>query len=181
MRLVDRSLTLSRRGLLKGGMATGAAYAALSGTRLVLGKGGAWAMELKSLSTEQGAALMHLARDLFPHDQLIDAFYAQAIAPLDDEAAKDPATKTLLEAGLADLDARTMKDGGKPFAETIDEAKRVAAITAIEGSPFFAKVYGAAQGGIYANPDVWPKFGFEGPSSPKGGYLHRGFNDLDWL
>ena len=181
MRLVDRSLKLSRRGLLKGGMATGAVYIALSGTPLVLGKGGAWALELKALSTAQGQALMRFARDLFPHDNLIDAFYAAAIAPLDEEAAKDPAAKALLEKGLADLDALTMKNDGKSFAETSDEAARVAAIKAIEGSPFFTKVYGTAMGGIYANPDAWPKFGFEGPSSPYGGYLHRGFNDLDWL
>ena len=28
---------------------------------------------------------------------------------------------------------------------------------------------------------LWPKFGYEGSSFEHGGYLHRGFNDLDWL
>jgi hypothetical protein len=28
---------------------------------------------------------------------------------------------------------------------------------------------------------VWDLLGYEGPSFDKGGYLHRGFNDLDWL
>jgi hypothetical protein len=28
---------------------------------------------------------------------------------------------------------------------------------------------------------VWTKLGYEGPSAPEGGYLHRGFDDIDWL
>jgi hypothetical protein len=28
---------------------------------------------------------------------------------------------------------------------------------------------------------VWPYFGYEGPSNDKGGYAHRGFDDIDWL
>ncbi len=29
--------------------------------------------------------------------------------------------------------------------------------------------------------EVWTVLGYEGPSFDKGGYLHRGFDDLDWL
>jgi hypothetical protein len=28
---------------------------------------------------------------------------------------------------------------------------------------------------------VWAKFGYEGPSADKGGYISRGFDDIDWL
>ena len=34
---------------------------------------------------------------------------------------------------------------------------------------------------LYNQPELWTKFGYEGPSSAQGGYLHRGFNDIDWL
>ena len=34
---------------------------------------------------------------------------------------------------------------------------------------------------FYDDPEVWDIFGYEGESFSKGGYLHRGFNDLDWL
>jgi len=34
---------------------------------------------------------------------------------------------------------------------------------------------------FYSNPAIWPLFGHEGPSNDKGGYLHRGFNDIDWI
>ncbi len=35
--------------------------------------------------------------------------------------------------------------------------------------------------GLYDNKAVWPLFGYEGSSWEKGGYLNRGFNDIDWL
>ena len=66
------------------------------------------------------------------------------------------------------------------------EEKRVALIQRIERDPsapadFFHKVYSTTIVSLYNQPEVWPKFGYEGPSSAKGGYLHRGFNDLNWL
>ena len=34
---------------------------------------------------------------------------------------------------------------------------------------------------IYDNPDVWKAFGYEGAAAHLGGYVDRGFDDLDWL
>jgi hypothetical protein len=34
---------------------------------------------------------------------------------------------------------------------------------------------------LYDSAEVWDLLGYEGPSFDKGGYLHRGFDDLDWL
>jgi len=34
---------------------------------------------------------------------------------------------------------------------------------------------------FYSNPAIWSRFGYEGPSNDQGGYLHRGFNDIDWI
>ena len=55
-----------------------------------------------------------MTRDLFPHDRLDDSFYAKAIAPLQDEAAKDAATRKLLSDGIAQLNAATMASAGAP-------------------------------------------------------------------
>jgi hypothetical protein len=181
MTRVESSTKLSRRGVLKAGVASGAMYIVLSGVPIVLGRGGAWAMELKAFSPAEGAALMRVTRDMFPHDGLPDAIYAAAIGPLDEEAAKTPATKSLVSAGIADLDDRAMKAGGKTFAETAEENVRVGILKEIETSPFFQKIFGSTQTPVYNNRDAWPHFGFEGPSAQLGGYLHRGFNDLDWL
>jgi len=34
---------------------------------------------------------------------------------------------------------------------------------------------------LYDDPEVWAVLGYEGPSLDKGGYINRGFNDLDGL
>ena len=34
---------------------------------------------------------------------------------------------------------------------------------------------------LYNQPAIWPKFGYEGSSAEHGGYIARGFDDIDWL
>jgi hypothetical protein len=34
---------------------------------------------------------------------------------------------------------------------------------------------------LYNQKELWPKLGYEGSSFDKGGYIERGFNDIDWL
>ena len=34
---------------------------------------------------------------------------------------------------------------------------------------------------LYNDQEVWGLLGYEGSSFEKGGYINRGFNDLDWL
>ena len=34
---------------------------------------------------------------------------------------------------------------------------------------------------LYNQKEVWPKFGYEGSSAEHGGYINRGFADIDWL
>ena len=165
----------SRRGFLRGSAATVAAVA-VSGTTLL-----ASAAETAGLSAEDSRALLKFTRDLFPHDRLHDSFYAKAIAPLQDEAAKYAATRKLLAGGIAQLNASTMASAGKPFADVPDESVRVAAIKQIEGGAFFDKVYNSTMTPLYNQPELWPKFGYEGPSSAQGGYINRGFSDIDWL
>jgi hypothetical protein len=164
----------SRRGFLRAGVATTAAIA-VSGPNLLA------KAEESGLSAADSHTLLKFTRDLFPHDRLDDSFYAKAIAPLQDEASKDPATRKLLAEGIAQLDVATKESAGKPYAEVADEKIRVAAITKIEHGPFFSKVYNGAMTPLYNQPDLWAKFGYEGPSSAQGGYLHRGLDDIDWL
>jgi hypothetical protein len=164
----------SRRGFLRAGVATTAAIA-VSGPNLLA------KADESGLSAADSRTLIKFTRDLFPHDRLDDAFYAKAIALLLDEASKDPATRKILADGIAKLNAATQESAGKPYAETADEKIRIAAIKKIEHGPFFSKVYSGAMTPLYNQPDLWAKFGYEGPSSAKGGYLHRGLDDIDWL
>jgi hypothetical protein len=180
MKLLDWATKLSRRVFLARGAAT-IAVAAVAGKTLLADPPPAGAAELSGLDAAQSRTLLKFTRDLFPHDRLPDAAYEKAIAPLVTEASSNPTTKRLLADGLAQLDASTKASGGKLYADVADESVRVAAVQKIESGAFFAKVYGDTITPLYNQRDMWAKFGYQGPSSALGGYLHRGFSDLDWL
>jgi|SRR5690242_944262 len=180
MRLLNWTRRFSRRGFLAGSAATVAAVAATGIT--VLQEAQAVPVDdSQAAQTERARTLMKFARDLFPHDRLDDSFYEKAIMPLQAEAANDPSTRRLLYSGVDQLNRLAMAASGKPYADVPDENTRVAIIKKIESGTFFKKVYDDTIVGLYNQPEVWPKFGYEGPSSVKGGYLHRGFNDITWL
>ena len=122
-----------------------------------------------------------MARDIYPHDKIADKYYAKVVAGFDDAAAKTKADKTGFEEGVAALNNAAMKKYKVPYAEVNWESERVELLLNIEKDPFFQRVRGALVGGLYGNPDVWPTFGYEGPSASKGGYINRGFDDIDWL
>ncbi len=65
--------------------------------------------------------------------------------------------------------------------EQPDEAERVALLTDIENTPFFKAVRSSLMFGLYDNKALFPLFGYEGSSWEYGGYVNRGFNDLNWL
>lgn len=171
---------VSRRGFLASGAAA-VVTVAVSGATILMDPGGAWAVELHTLTPSQARVLLQFVRDLFPHPQIAESFYAKAIEPLNDEAAKDPPTKKLLIEGIEQLNRHSKAPRGKTYADVNSETARVAAIERIESGPFFAKVYSTTIVSFYNQRALWPIFGYQGPSSAQGGYLHRGFNDLDWL
>ena len=179
MKLLNWTRRFSRRGFLAGSASAVAAVAATGGAVLADAQA-APAEDARGVQAEKLRTLVKFARDLFPHDHLDDSFYARAIAPLREEAAKDPSTKRLLYAGIDQLNRLAVAASGKPYADVSDENTRVAVIKKIEGGAFFHKFYNDTIVGLYNQPQVWPKFGYEGPSSAKGGYLHRGFSDIDW-
>jgi hypothetical protein len=129
-----------------------------------------------ALEQHVAATVAALARTLYPHDALPDAVYGRVSAKLDEAAREDQAQARMINEGAAGLDAR----GDKPFVErTRDE--RLADAKAIEGTDFFELVRSTAVVEVYSDAATWRALGYEGPSFAKGGYLHRGFDDLDWL
>ncbi len=170
---------LSRRTILKTA-GSGLIIAAITPAGLILGRK-AWSASAEALKPETYATLVQMSRDIYPHSRLEDKFYAAAVSALDAAAKADEAVKKALEDGVAALDdaARKAKDA-KYLA--IDSAEtRTSLLHDIETSAFFQKVRGNLITGIYNNKEVWPLFGYEGESASKGGYLHRGFDDVTWL
>jgi hypothetical protein len=180
MRVLPKVVTVTRRGFLQGGaMALGAAAAgpaALAAT----GPDGL-ARTFPTLGAATAHTLLRMARDVFPHDRLADRYYIDAILPLERAAAKDKAQAALLQQGVRDLDKAATARYGKPYAAVKREPERVALLKAIETMPFFEKVRGEMVTSLYDNKAVWPLLGYEGSSWEQGGYINRGFNDIDWL
>lgn len=169
---------LSRRDLLKAGAVTLLAVEILPGGRLA---GTAWAAEPKTLDAKTFATLVQMSRDLYPHDRLADRYYAAAVAGLDEAAGGDAELGALLTDGVAELDRAAASEHGDDYAAVPWEDDRIALIEARIGTPFVQKVRGNLITGLYNNKEVWALFGYEGESASKGGYIDRGFNDLDWL
>jgi hypothetical protein len=180
MREIDRRTLVSRRLFLRGS-ATAVPAAALAASGAAIGPAAAWAQAAKALRPHTMATLVVVARDIYPHDHVADIYYIKAVTPLDDKAADDPATKVLLEEGIARLDADAQDKYGVPYLQVGWEEQRVELLRAIEPSKFFQTLHSSLLVSFYNQHDLWKKFGYEGASAQYGGYIHRGFNDIDWL
>ena len=174
----DGAAGLSRRDLLKQGGTAGALMALVVSGGAVLSTDRAWGMKTSALAPQTMATLIQLARDIYPHDQVADKYYAIAMKQHETEAAKSEAHKLLIEKGVADLDKRAGAAGYRGLGWEDD---RVAILRGIDTTPFFQAIRGGLVVGLYNQHAIWPIFGYEGESYSKGGYIHRGFDDIDWL
>ncbi len=178
MRLIDKRFKISRRNVLKTSGAVAAAATVMPAG--VIG-GTAFAAAPVALSAESFATLVKMARDIYPHDKIADQYYATVISGIDVSAKDDGALKTMVEEGVVDLDGKAQAAKGSGYAAIAQETDRVALLKGIETTPFFQKIRGDLITGIYNNKELWPSFGYEGESASKGGYMGRGFDDIDWL
>lgn len=180
MRLIDKRFKISRRDMLRTGGAVAAA-AAVVPAGMISGK--VLAAEPVALSADGFATLVKMARDLYPHDKIADAYYATVMSGIDASAKDDSAAKDMLEKGLQLLDGLSERMGHGKYAASANEEDRVAVLKEVEKQDpaFFGKIRGSLITGLYNNKELWPFFGYEGESASKGGYIARGFNDINWL
>lgn len=169
---------LSRREVLRRGGALGVGAALVVSGSAVISPQHAWGLETTALKPDTMATLIQLARDIYPHDHVADRFYAIAVKSHDASAGTDAAHKELIETGVADLDTRAGEGG---YRGLLWEEERIKILQAIETTPFFQAVRGGLVVGLYNQKEVWPLFGYEGESYSQGGYLSRGFDDIEWL
>ena len=86
--------------------------------------------------------------------------------------------KAEFEAFVGALDA-TAGHGG--YVGLGWEADRVALLKAQSANPMFETIRSGLVVSLYNQKEIWPIFGYEGESFSKGGYIHRGFDDITWL
>lgn len=165
---------LTRRQLLSGSAKLGAAF--IVGAGFVANPSASWALEVQHLKPETMATLIQMARDIYPHDHVGDEFYAAAVKGYDTADNKDN-----VEAGIAALNEAAASKGHANYMGVGWERDRVDILRSMEDSPFFQTVRGGLVTGLYNQKAVWPLFGYEGESYSKGGYINRGFDDINWV
>jgi len=128
------------------------------------------------LNPELVQQLIPIYRIMFPHDGVPDEFYDYVVRKLDDNAAQNQDLPRLLSEGVEALNSQA----GSGWSSLSAEA-RLEALKRAEKTPFFQTLRSDFVMYFYSNPAIWPRFGYEGPSNDQGGYLYRGFNDIDWI
>jgi hypothetical protein len=121
-------------------------------------------------------ALLRMARLLYPHDALGDEIYVDVLQPFLRRADRDVALAADLRASVAMLDAGA---SGNWLAASPD--RQLEALERLEEGVFFETMQAAVRTRLYQHPAAWDLIGYEGSSLEYGGYIHRGFDDIDWL
>jgi hypothetical protein len=166
--------TTRRRFIVAALAGSGALSAGL--TLSLLRTASAWAEAEPGQSPAAARTLRPLARLLCPHATVPDDVYAGIVDGMLATAASDPQLATTLDAAIAALDAA---GDGDFFAA--DDASRLAALTSLQEDAWFAATRVQVLVRLYDHPQVRKVIGYPGSSLEFGGYLERGFDDIDWL
>jgi hypothetical protein len=128
------------------------------------------------LTDEARRTLTRILRVAFPHPKVPDGPYERMAQKVVTEANESTWFRVALTQGLMALDSQSEEH----FLDLSDE-RALAVLKRIADLEFFGFIRRTTVLNFYADPQVWEVFGYEGESYSKGGYLHRGFADLDWL
>lgn len=129
-----------------------------------------------SLGADDRANLVKLLRTAYPHPQFPDGPYERTADAILQQVGESTWHCTLLSRGLRTLDGAA----GGSFRDLDDDAA-TKLLERIADAEFFVFIRGVTVPILYGDNEVWDSLGYEGESFSKGGYLHRGFDDLDWL
>ncbi len=120
--------------------------------------------------------LTRLLRVAYPHETFPQGPYERTADTILAAAADDEGDHRALLLGLRGLDTSAQGD----FAGAdLEEAE--ALLRNVGDDVFFRRIRSTAVVALYDDAEVWELLGYEGASFDQGGYLHRGFDDLDWL
>ena len=152
----------TRRQVLRA--ASGAMTIVLGGLQMACTPEDAAQIESAGLADGRILALVRMVQLLFPHQHLDPAVYRNAVIRLGDEPS--------VQQGIVAL-------GSEWLDLSADE--QIARLRQIEDTLFFKTVRAATLPGIYGDERTWKMLGYGGDASRFGGYIDRGFNDIDWL
>ena len=158
-------MNISKRSFIFGSMAT---------TVLV----SLWEIDVTKAAVKIGNSpddkklLVKMIREVYPHDRFPDGPYERTADDVINKGNADD-KKIMFSKGIEDLK--------KAKYVSLNFEKATIHLKKIEKSDFFQHVRGTSTVTLYNDKEVWKLLGYEGYSFDKGGYINRGFNDLDWL
>lgn len=130
-----------------------------------------------TLSGEAKAILERIIRVAFPHRSFPDAAYQRMCEKVVSEAESSTWFRVVLTQCLLTLEAQLAE--GERFLDLPDE-KALALLRRVKDLEFFGFIRRTTVLNLYGDPEVLAALGYEGESFSQGGYLNRGFDDLDW-
>jgi len=129
-----------------------------------------------AISPRARTALVRLLRVAYPHARFPDGPYERTADEVIGQLDASLWHRLTLTQGLESLDAAA----GGDFAG-LDDDTALTLLKGIEDAEFFRFVRGVAVVSLYNDHETWGLLGYEGSSYEQGGYIDRGFDDLDWL
>ncbi len=133
-------------------------------------------LELDYLDTRTGLLLTQVSRLLFPHDSLQEAVYLEVVQDIDTRVGASGDAGALIKQATAVLNRDA---GGDWMNATVEQ--QLAILQSHQQSDWFQYLRERTIESLYRNPVVWKLVGYEGSSIEHGGYINRGFDDIDWL
>lgn len=134
------------------------------------------ATSLEVFDERETRTLVALTRAMFPHRELDDRHYIEVVSRLDARVAASAELLGLVRGGLKLLDEAS--DG--PWIDASVDAK-LQVMESVQTEPFFGALLNHTIDVLYRDEEVLTFLGYQGSSIEYGGYLNRGFDDIDWL
>jgi len=134
-----------------------------------------------SVDTDGRRTLVRLLRAAYPHPRFPDSPYERTADAILNQAGDSLWHRLVLTEGLATLDARAASGSGQGRFADLDDEAALDLLRGIEDAEFFVFIRSVAVVTLYDDAEVHQLLGYAGPSFEQGGYLRRGFDDLDWL
>ena len=122
---------------------------------------------------EDKELLIKMVRTLYPHDRFPEGPYVRTTEDVIKKGNSSPEKAIMLQKGIDQLKSAN-------FAK-LNFKKSTKFLTNMGRTEFFEHVRGTSTVTLYNDKEVWELLGYEGYSSDQGGYINRGFNDLNWL
>lgn len=136
----------------------------------------AWAQASTGEAKQSAETLGRMARLLYPHASVTDAVYAEVVDEILSISADDPQMSALLDQAATELG-----EGSETEFFELDEKSQLEVMIALQERPFFQTIRFQVLAQLYSHPKVMEAINYPGSSVEHGGYVERGFDDIDWL